>query len=436
MWQEQMPKLSKAVGVVFLVILLSRILLPSISPAFFDSPEYLRLFENANFFDSLRQVHNPIHPLFLLVFWLFNKVPLGTTLLRAEFLNGILGFLTMVVIYKISRSLIVTVFIAFLPYFWLSQVNLLYEPLLIFLLGLSVYYLKNIRLAALFFALAFLVSTTALIYLLPLLAWIWIKQPRQLLPAVFVFGVYLLGGSLVYGLITSPAGLFLNANSPLNKMMIKGWLFFPRVVRNMVVIYFNYLTIPLGLVCLWLGLRKKNLVLLLAWLVAFFLANSIWHAGMFGRLSLGLTILPVFLISQIKNRFFLAGLFLLLLVQSIKLVVPYHFQEIPYWQEKKAVANLAGDPLLIISNYEEPYLQGKFNYLVLNSPQTDEIKIRAAIVEAKNHQRTVLITPQVVTTPYFQYDGLSFHLLSQGQNHPETLGQKLMAEFDLETLMF
>ena len=92
MWQEQMPKLSKAVGVVFLVILLSRILLPSISPAFFDSPEYLRLFENANFFDSLRQVHNPIHPLFLLVFWLFNKVPLGTTLLRAEFLNGILGF--------------------------------------------------------------------------------------------------------------------------------------------------------------------------------------------------------------------------------------------------------------------------------------------------------------------------------------------------------
>jgi len=436
MWQEQMPKLSKAVGVVFLVILLSRILLPSISPAFFDSPEYLRLFENANFFDSLRQVHNPIHPLFLLVFWLFNKVPLGTTLLRAEFLNGILGFLTMVVIYKISRSLIVTVFIAFLPYFWLSQVNLLYEPLLIFLLGLSVYYLKNIRLAALFFALAFLVSTTALIYLLPLLAWIWIKQPKKIPAAILTLSVYLLACGLIYSLITSPAGLFLNANSPLNKMMIKGWLFFPRVVRNMVVIYFNYLTIPLGLVCLWLGLRKKNLVLLLAWLVAFFLANSIWHAGMFGRLSLGLTILPVFLISQIKNRFFLAGLFLLLLVQSIKLVVPYHFQEIPYWQEKKAVANLAGDPLLIISNYEEPYLQGKFNYLVLNSPQTDEIKIRAAIVEAKNHQRTVLITPQAVTTPYFQYDGLSFHLLSQGQNHPETLGQKLMAEFDLETLMF
>lgn len=430
-----MPRLSKTVGLVFLLILLSRILLPSISPAFFDSPEYLRLFENANFFDSLRQAHNPIHPLFLLVFWLFNKIPLGTTLLRAEFLNGILGFLTAVVVYRISRSLVVAVFVAFLPNIWLSQVNLLYEPLLIFWLALSLYCLKNIYLAALFFALAFLVSSTALIYLLPLLTWFWTKQPKRILSVALILGTYLVVGSLIYGLVTSPASLFLNANNPLNKMMTEGWLFFPRVARNMAVIYFNYLTIPLGLVCLWLGLRRKNLALILAWLVAFFLTNSIWHAGMFGRLSLGLIILPVFLIAQIKNRVLLSGLFILLLVQSIKLVVPYHFQEIPYWQEKTAIENLAGDPLLIISNYEEPYLQGKFRCLVLNSPQTDEAKVRAEITAAKKRQQPVLITDQAVTTPYLQYDGLSLHLLAGRPDFPETFGQKLVAEFDLKRLI-
>lgn len=438
-----MPRLSKTVGLVFLLILLSRILLPSISPAFFDSPEYLRLFENPNFLDSLRQAHNPIHPLFLLIFWLFDKVPLGTTLLRAEFLNGIFGFLTTVIIYKISRSLVVTLFVAFTPYFWLSQINVLYEPLLGLLLALSFYYSKNLHFSAIFFALAFLVSSTTLIYLLPLFAWLLAKRSASWRTAVLIFGAYLLGALAIYAWVLNLKNAPLanlptvlsGANNLIDKIRNEGWLFFPRVVRNMAVIYFNYLTIPLGLACLVLGLRKRSVVLVLSWLLAFFLLNSIWHAGMYGRLSLALMILPLFLLVRIKNRILVGGLLVLLLIQSTKLVVPYHFQEVPYWREKKLIENLDGRPLLIISNYEEPYLKGKFDYLVLNSPQTDEVKIKAEIAAAKKHHQPVLITSQAVSAPYHQYDGMNFHLLSGRPNYPETFGQKIATEFDLKIII-
>lgn len=435
--------MSKTVGLVFLLIFLSRILFLSISPAFFDSLEYLKLFENSNFVDSLRQVHNPIHPLFLLIFWLFNKIPLGTTLLRAEFLNSVFGLLSMIVIYKISRSMLVTVFVAFTPYFWLSQINVLYEPLLGLLLALSFYHSKNLLLSAFFFALSFLVSSTALIYLLPLFAWLWAKRPANMPSAVLIFGIYLLASLVVYawilGLRNIPAtglsDVLTNSNGIVDKMLAEGWLFFPRVVRNMTVIYFNYLTIPLGIACLVLGLRKRNVVLILSWLLPFFILNSIWHAGMFGRLSLPLTLLPLFLLARVKNRILLGGLFALLLIQSAKLVTPYHFQEIPYWREKKLVENLEGNPLLIISNYEEPYLKGKFSYLVLNSPRTDEAKIRAEINAVKKHQQPVLITSQAASAPYYQYDGMSFHLLSGSPKPSETFGQKLVKEFDLKILI-
>lgn len=188
-----------------------------------------------------------------------------------------------------------------------------------------------------------MVSSTTLIYLLPLGAWLWNKKPRHGRKAILIFSLCLLGGLAAYSLIAGPTDLFINANNPFNKVIIEGWLFFPRVVRNMAVIYFNYLTIPLGLACLFLGLRKKNAIFVLSWLLALFILSSLWHAGMYGRLSLPLVLLPLFLLTRIKNRLILGGLFILLLIQSAKLVLPYHFREVPDWQEKKMVEQLSPD---------------------------------------------------------------------------------------------
>lgn len=448
-----------------MIIFLSRVLFLSISPSFFDSPEYLRLIQLPSLLEALKQVHYPIHPLFITIFWLFNQIPWQTSLIKAEFLNSLLGLASCLILFQIAReflklkqALLLTTFAAFTPYFWLSQINLLYEPLLCFGCLFSFYFLvrfqKNSQLvslhcSAIFFALSFLVSSVSLIYLVIVFGYLWTKsQGIKLLKTCLVFSLYLILALIIYGLVAgfrnipfTGIGDVLTYNNPLTtKLQAEGWLFFARTARNSLVVYFHYLTIPLGLILAFLGLKEftkpKGRVFVSSWLLTFLLFNSIWHTGMFGRLSLLLNISPLYLLTKLKNRVLLAGLFIFLLIYSARIVFPYHFQKTPYILEKEFIGNLESQtsPLFVISNYEEPYLRDKFDYLVLNSPKTDVSQIKTQIDNALALGRLVLFTSQAVTAPYFQYDGMNYHILSKRKNHPPTQGEAIISRYQYQIM--
>ena len=475
---------------LFIFIFLSRVLFLSISPAFYDSLEYIRLFENTNLFDSLKQVHLPIHPLWIFVGWLFNKIPISTTLYKIEFLNAVLGTLSCCLIYKIfkqlvgeKKALILTLFSCFLPYFWLSQINILYEPLLgVLLLGSFWFLIKGFEgdrgnkgekgnptssgsaglrgarrgnwgkvvLAGLLFAGAFLVSSTAVFYLI-FFAGVFLGPPsssQTRLRRVKILGglgilVGLLGYLGILRLRGIPAGEILSVlsagNNLLTKISTEGIMLFVRGIRNSLVVYFNYLTVPLGIMLGVLGMLgvlrdKRYRIPVISWLVCFFFLNTIWHAGMFGRLSLLLTVVPIFLLAKVSNKLLLL-LFIYIAVSSGFKVMPYAFQKVPNILEKEYIEKQKEDFLLIISNYEEPYLRGNFEVLVLNSPTTDLEKIKGKLEESIKESRIVLMTSQALTTPYFQYDGMNYQLLSKKRIHATTQGQMLVKNYKLDPLI-
>lgn len=174
-------------------------------------------------------------------------------------------------------------------------------------------------------------------------------------------------------------------------------------------------------------------MLFAAWGLSLFLLNSFWHAGMFGRLSLFCSLPPLILISRVKSRALLVLAFAFLLFYSFRLVLPYSLKVVPYILEREYLAQLIEggnqESLLLISNCETPYLGKGWENLVFNSPLFNEAETKLRIRQAVSSGKMVLMTSQAEMAPFFQYDGMGYHLLSKRKAHPQTAGEKLMAEF-------
>jgi len=164
------------VFLVFALILLSRMIFLSISPSFFDSLEYLKSIDQTFLLQALKTVHAPVHPAFITASWFFNKIPFKDTLFKAELLQTFFGFGAVVIFFfilkkftEVKKAILISLVLAFLPCIWLSSINLLYEPQLIFFLLFSLFLILRSKyfLAGFFWGLAFLVSPVAL-FSLPL----------------------------------------------------------------------------------------------------------------------------------------------------------------------------------------------------------------------------------------------------------------------------
>jgi len=447
---------------VFLLIFLSRLFFLSISPSFYDSVEYLRLFESLSLLDSLKEAHLPIHPIFIALGWLFNRINLGGVLFTTEVLNSILGLLFLIFFFLFlsqiterKKALTLTAILAFIPPFWLSQINVLYEPLLGLFLMASFYFifryqqtlkLSFLHLAALFFSLSFLVSLTALPYLIFFGGFAAFFLNKKIFKVAFLFFVYLLPSFLIYGFILKLKGLPINeglaflflSNNILEKISQEGWLFFLRGFRNSWLIFSSFLTFPLSILTIFLALKQffsannQTRAIIIFWGICFFLLNSYWHAGMFGRLSLFLIIPPLILLLKIKSSRFLFLILTFIIFVSFLQIFPYRLKKVPNFQEREYFKeNYYSNPLMIISNYEEPYLIEYGEALILNSPKTDLSEYSKRIKEALLKGRLVFITSQAISTPYFQFDGMKYHILSRRKNHPETQGEKLIKNCQL-----
>jgi len=436
---------------IFTAVFLSRVLFLSISPSFFDSLEYLGAMEQTPLFQALKTVHAPAHPAFIVFSWFFNKLPFDDALFKTELLQAFWGFGAVIVFYLIvkkvagaRKAVLLSLILAFLPYIWLSSVNLVYEPQLVFFLLLSLLSGQTNKyfLAGLFWGLAFLVSPVAL-FSLPLTGlYLFQHKRKNFKPFIVWTAIFLLGAILIYKQVAGLKGEgvinLLTSGADLGeKMRVEGGLFFARAVRNSLVVYFYYLTVPLGIILLILALtefrrNKKMRVVMVFWLGEFLYLNSVWHLGMYGRISLILTVCPVFLLLKTRD-IWLKLIIVFLVFSSAHLVIPYRFRKTPYVLEKEYFYSLTEKPSIIISSYEEPYLKEiLIDFRVLNSPRTDQEEIKTWIKKAQLEKGTVFITQQAVTTPYWQYDGMNFHLLSKRKKYSQTAGQQLMENLELK----
>lgn len=454
--------------VLFLLVFLSRALLLSKSPAFFDSREYLRLAQNPSVVEVFRQAHLPIHPLYILQNWLITKIPLAIkNIYRLELLNAFWGTLCVCVIYSLlkefinqKKALYLSLLAAFLPYFWLSQVNILYEPLLVFFQLISFFflvrYIKEGKFRDLFLSgvgayFSFLVSTSTLFFLSLMVIFVFLKNKSKFIAAGVLFLIFLFIGLLTYFYIMNLRDIslqnfldvFTSSNDIFVKIKNEGILFLPRLIRNSFVVYTNYLTLPLSVYLFVLLIKelnnlKKNsltiIILLISWVVLFLGINTYWHAGMFGRTSLIFTLFPLLLLIKspfLDKKLYYFPLLLYLFVTSFLKVFPYYLGETPYVKEENYLREI-DNRILIVSNYEEPYLCQETKCFLLNSPLTQPQDILLKTKNLVNNGEKVYITSQAITAPYKQYDGMQYHMLSKRNNYPKTAGEELVANFQLK----
>ncbi len=173
------------------------------------------------------------------------------------------------------------------------------------------------------------------------------------------------------------------------------------------------------------------------WLGEFLFLNSVWHLGMYGRIALILTVCPVFLLLKTRE-IWLRLIVVFLIFSSAYLVIPYRLRKTPYVLEKEYLEDnfTKQNPLVVVGAYEEPYFKDSFDLLVLNSPKTNLNEIKKKINSSLGGKRTVLMTSQAVLGPYWQYDGMNFHILSKRKKYPTTQGEELIDFFEKEALLW
>ena len=128
--------MKKYFWLIFGLFFISRFFFLANYPYFYDSPEYYRESLSNNFFISLSQSHESIHPLWLFLTQIFQKiVPQGNvweiSLIAAIF--GLVGFVSFYFLIKRNFSEKIAIFssipLIFFPHLWLIQTNVLHESL-------------------------------------------------------------------------------------------------------------------------------------------------------------------------------------------------------------------------------------------------------------------------------------------------------------------
>jgi len=455
-------------------VFLSRILLLSKSPAFFDSPEYLSLATEPSALEALKKAHYPIHPLYIFASWLFFRIPLSvSSFYKLEFLSAISGTVLVWVIYLClkeyfdkKKSLLISLAVSLLPYFWLSQINILYEPFLMLLQAFSFYFLikyfkkenlLSILLSGVFLMLSLLVSTTSLFFLAFMFVFAVLEKKIMVFKLTLYFP-FLFLCFFIYLFVMSLRGIpwqdfwkvFTSSNSLLGKIESERFMFFVRAIRNSLVVFIYHLTLPLSALSVVLLIKQgsklkenffaknntKRIGFFLVWLALFLIINSYWHAGMFGRISMMFTLFPfIILANHIFSKKRIYGFLLLsfLLVSSFFKVIPYCLTQVPYYEEKIFLGKTE-KRTLVVSNYEEPYLCAESDCLVLNSPKTDKEILLRRIDDLLKENERVLMTSQAVSAPYNQYDGMHYHILSKRRVYPKTLGEEIAEKYRLKLI--
>jgi len=434
---------------VFVAYIVSRLFFLSKYPLFYDSPEYLRESLSGNFFSSLQKSHESIHPVYLFLIQLFQRIIPGENAWDLSLISGLFGlgsfilfFLLVKKLFNEKTALYSLIPLIFFKHTWLIETNVLHESINHFLLigGILtfLYFLDNKKFylfiaSVLFWSLTILNFPGIILWFISLFAFIYLKKGFNRKDTVYLLlGLFV---SLIIGLFINKILLDASGIQGLNRLnilykdyginiLLKDFslINIMRMLRNSFLILINgysYASLISIIIFVFLILKEKNKKLIMFsifFLIPFIFSGKFWYGGLFGRYSsfiaylLAITFSFVYLKS--KKTYFL--LLLILIISFTPSFIRY--QKTPVFLIQNSLftkIDIKDGDIVIFSDYQRPQLEIKNSYFLLPD-QNKNKEIENLITDKLLSDNRVYITKQAINYPYWQYDGQEIHIISKG----------------------
>ncbi len=430
---------------------------------FYDSPEYFRESQSLSFLASLQNSHESVHPLWLFLTQLFQKIFPGNNVWEVSLISAIFGLLSFIAFYLLIKNIfnqktafLTSIPLIFFPHLWLIQTNVLHESLdsSLFILALLFfnYFLNNkkkyfwIILTVLFLGLAIFDFVGILLWTPVFIGLVFLKSKKDNLIKNIVWGLAIVAFSFLIGI----GGLwfllsFIKSINPVIRLKSLlfgyggngiftdwGFLNFLRTIRNdALILFYGYsisAILSLTISGFYLIKKKKYLLLifLLSFFLPFFLTGKFWYGGLFGRYSILIAYPLVLVLALIPWRKIYVGLIVILFFSFLPTFMVYQKEPMAKIQANliKEI-NLKDDDLLILSDYQRPQLV--YNQaLYLGGDINQQKLIEEKILETLFLGKRVFISQQAMDFPYWQYDGQEVHIVSKGDKNKSQLKNFLM----------
>ena len=466
---------------VILLFALSRFLFLANYPHFYDSPEYYQLSQKG-FFESITLSHQSVHPVYLFVSQLFQKIsilitgqpsPFALSFISALF--GLVGFISFLFLIKrlFNKKIAIAGGFAliFFPHLWIVQTNIMHEAVEqgLFLAGLLTFdiFLQNYQQRKTDQKIKVYVSVLATIVLWSLAI---LNFPGTIIwfPVIFGFTFLRLKLSIknlfppaitiVLSLIAGFAFLYLvlpsNIIDPNKRIaelvfsygasnIFSDWNFINliRTARNIFLISwhgYSPFTIILaaliiaGIIKIKAVNKKLLIILVISFLIPFFITGKFWYGGLYGRYSSLIGYFFALVVGLIKSKKIYWGYIALLITFFLSTFLA--FQKTPFpiiQQEIINKAKIDKNNLLILSDYQRPQLNFTNALYIVNDLNKKEI-VKTIENNLKENKR-VYISKQALTFPYWQYDGQQIHIISKNNNKKGLL-EKSLENFKLNLI--
>lgn len=427
-------------------------------PFFYDSPEYFRESRSSSFLISLQKSHESIHPFWLFLTQLFQKIIPGDNVWELSLIAAFFGLLGFTAFYFLVKNLFnqKTAFLASIPlilfpHLWLIHTNVLHESLDsgLFILSLLFfnYFLDNKK-KYFWFILTFLFLSLAVFNFVGILLWTpafiglaILKSKKNDLKANLILSLTVIIFSFLIGI----GGLwfllsFVEAINPAVRLknllfgygsggIFTNWSFlnFLRIIRNNFLILFHGYSLGaiLGLfISVFYLVKKKKyplLIFLLSFFLPFFISGKFWYGGLFGRYAILIAYPLSLILALIPWRKVYIFLIILLMVGFAPVLLVYQKKPIAEVQGNLIkTINLQENDLLLLSDYQRPQLAYD-QALYLGGDIFEQRLIEEKILEALFLEKRVFITQQALDFPYWQYDGQQIHIISKGDKNKSQL---------------
>lgn len=443
--------------IVLILALLSRFIFLSAYKDFFDSMQYVWRTDSGSLFDALSTGHAPYHPGFIFFTYYFNQLlhlfGLYKTELAATLPALTFGSLSILVFYAFTEkmfdtktSILATILVAFVPYFWISNMAIIVDPTMIFfyLLSMYLYYIwltdKNhswyyLLLSGFSFGWAMWAHTQIAFWVLGFVGLLfytiepkkWISYilksiPWAIGPVFFIYIYLFLLVSSGHSVNYSEALFYLflgNAGDRMNLNPLPG-------IRNYLILVSTFLAglSLIGFIKLLFKKTKLATFLLIWMLPGLFVSALYLYANLYGRSSM-IAIFPAmmavaYLLTswQPKNVIIITLKYIVIVLAIAQLlhmsypIVKLYAQEFSPYEEmdvmRKTLKPDGG--VIVLSNLEKTLVGYEGDSVVVWEMPKDTIK--KAIKKAEDSDKPIFVDIDAIRFPYYQYDGHNWEIKS------------------------
>jgi len=446
--------------IILVIFFLSRFCFLANYPHFYDSPEYFRESLSGNFFKSLAASHEVIHPVWLFLTQIFQKIISRPTSWELSLISAIFGLISVIAFYFLIKrnfnekiALFSLIPLVFFPYLWLLQTNILHESLDfgLFLLGLLFFDFFLTKKKFSWFLLSTLFLSLSIFDFVGILLWSPVFIGLAILRSKKISwqNIFWSVGVILASFLLAVAGIYYllfvgNVIDPMLRLktlllgygvrgILSGWSFLNifRILRNDILILFHGYSLSAILVLIITGIyliKKKNwpvLIFFLSFFLPFLLTGKFWYGGLFGRYSVLIAYPLGLLLALLPWRKIWWVLMVVLFLSFLPTF--WIYQKTPISQIEAGLIekiSLKENDILVLSDYQRPQLVYS-NALYLNGDEEIQKMIEEKITEKLPGNGRVFISQQAIDFPYWQYDGQQIHIISKGGKNKAQLKEFL-----------